>query len=72
MNFVMRFLSRRSRAGRSSFGKRMWRVRRVGLKEGESGPDGSCCCGSGVKMFVRRVRGEGMVGDGDIVDICGL
>lgn len=65
----MRGLSRRSRAGRSSFGKRMWRVRRVDFREDERVPDEGCCsCGSGENMFVRRVRGDGMVGDGDIVE----
>lgn len=68
MNLVMRFRSRRSRAGRSSFGKRMWRVRRFGFRVGERGPDEGCSwCGSGEKMFVMRFRGDGMVADVDIV-----
>lgn len=46
----------------------MWRVRRVGFREGGSGSDEGCSwCGSGEKMFVRRFRGNGMVEDGDIV-----
>lgn len=66
---MRRFLSRRSRAGRSSFGKRMWRVRRWGFRVGGRGPGEGAVGGGGtvVNRFVRRVRGVGRVEDGIVV-----
>jgi hypothetical protein len=66
---VRRFLSRRSRAGRSSFGKRMWRVRRAGFRMSGRGPndgavvDGGVCGGRVENKFVKRIRGLGRVED---------
>ena len=62
---VTRPLSRRSRAGRRSVGKRVWRVRRVFLvflvflEASESGFEDPCPCESWVevaRVFIRDVR----------------
>jgi hypothetical protein len=65
MKRVRRFLSRRSRAGRSSFGKRMCRVRRWGFRVGGRRPGVGAVVGGGtvVNKFVRSVRGFGRVED---------
>lgn len=78
---VTRPRSRRSRAGRRSVGKRVWRVRRVASvfsEASERGFEDACPCESWVEVArvvirdVRRARVEGIWRVGESAMVCGL